>query len=82
MVHIVTGRVPLIAWEICKDKGALIWREIKKYPIRAVCSMPMWSLREQNHSVTGHVKRFTLMEPNQGTLNPFGQFKRLSLALF
>ncbi|WP_292381343.1 CDGSH iron-sulfur domain-containing protein [Methanosarcina sp. UBA289] len=32
----VTGRVPLITMEICKDKETdrLIWREVKKYPIK------------------------------------------------
>lgn len=34
--YMVTGRVPLMTWEICKDEDTerLIWREVKKYPIR------------------------------------------------
>jgi CDGSH-type Zn-finger protein len=34
--YIVTGRVPLITMEICKDEDTdrLIWREVKKHPIK------------------------------------------------
>ncbi len=34
--YIVTGRVPIITMEICKDEDTdhLIWREVKRYPIK------------------------------------------------
>ena len=47
--YMVTGRVPLITSEICKDEDGnrLIWREFKKYPLRNSMLMPMWPFREQ-----------------------------------
>jgi CDGSH-type Zn-finger protein len=34
--YIVAGRVPLSTWEVCKDEDGdrLIWREVKKYPLK------------------------------------------------
>jgi hypothetical protein len=70
--YMVTGRVPLITSEICKDEDCnrLIWREVKKYPQKEQYLYADVAIQGTNLSVTEHMQRFTLMEPSQDTMNP------------
>ena len=80
--YIVTGRVPLITSEICKDEDGkrLIWREVKRYPVQEQCALCRCG-HSDNKVFCDGTHEFTLMESRLGTMSLISKVRKLSLDL-